>query len=186
MTETTQTKKDKTFHLLIISILTSQYAIFSIIFFQSIHFQAAFIKLSLFSLPLFILEYFLLNNYLTLKTSDAKSPRALKFFFLFAIHGFSFGSLNAINHLFDQSEVKEEKLVILDKDFETTKRSIIYKAMVLMPIKTSYAFLPETYDNVSISKEEYQTLIPGKAYVQIKYRMGLFNIPYLVEKKVLK
>jgi len=179
-------KKDSTFHLLILSILSTQYAIFSIIIFQSIHFQAAFIKLSLYSLPLLLLNYLILNPYLTKKTQDAKSPRGLKFFFLFALHGFSFGTLNALNHLLDQSKVMSEKLVILDKDLESTRRGYLYKAFVLMPVKTSYAFLPETYDSISLTKEEYQTLIPGKAFVDLKYQMGFFNIPYLIETKIVK
>lgn len=177
---------DQAFPLLIAGIFTTLYGIFSIIFFMPINFQASFIKISLYSIPLFVLKYFLLNKYISSKTDGVKSPRAFKFFFLLLFHGFSYGSLNAMNQLLDKSEIKIEKLVLLDKDLESTKRGLIYKGFILIPVKTSFAFLPESYDSIYLTKEEYQSMVPGKAYIQIKYKMGLFNIPYIIESKTLR
>ncbi len=158
-------------------------------FYDNFNFIVSTTHFLLISLPISILLIYFFKSFL-IKIHDSvkiskKGQRALIIITCILLWFFVSSIIGVINQIFDRSKVETIELGIQEVTFRSTKYGPVYFALVTLPINTGGYGMPDSLTEIVITESENKKFNLGTSKLKIRYRKGLFNSEWIVEKKFI-
>ncbi len=187
-TEDSKNKPDLVIPIILNTILFNIF-IFLRIFYGNFTFLVSTLTLIAHALlPWIILLFLLKNKIYRLNQSPNLKPSGAKFLSAFTAFNILLcitGILGVINQKLDSSKELEMTLKIEEVERKTSKYNSYYVAIVTPPFKTGGFGIPDAKIDLGISKEDEKNFKIGTSKIYVRYKEGLFNLPWILEKKFI-